>query len=95
MAMRRKKYSPEFKRTIVQEFEAGKTSGQLAREYEDSFEFDFVTPGDLDPSEKDVFQMADQIFDLNGGRSKKITEIRISETMKKELGSFRDALGVW
>ena len=34
MAMRRKKYSREFKLTVVQEFEAGKTSGQLAREYD-------------------------------------------------------------
>ena len=28
------KYSREFKLTVVQEFEAGKTNGQLAREYD-------------------------------------------------------------
>ena len=34
MTMKRKRYSKEFKLKVVHEFEAGKSSGQLAKEYD-------------------------------------------------------------
>ena len=39
--------------------------------------------------------MTDEILDLMGGRPGKIKEIKISETMRKELGSFIETNGVW
>jgi len=39
--------------------------------------------------------MTDYIFELVGGRPKVVKKVRISETMRKELGSFVEAEGLW
>jgi len=69
--------------------------GQFYVEYDESFEFRFVDPSELTPSERRNFEMTDEILDLMGGKPRKIKEIKISETMRKELGSFIETNGVW
>ncbi len=69
--------------------------GQFSIEYTDSFEFKFIDPKNLKNEEKRVFDMTDRILKLIGGKPKVIKEIRISETMRKQLGSFAEAEAVW
>ncbi len=69
--------------------------GQFSVEYAESFEFKFVDPKDLKPAEMEVFDKTSEILKLIGGKPKVIKEIRISETMRKELGSFIEAEGLW
>jgi len=68
---------------------------QFYSEYHESFEFKFIDPSDLTPSERNIFGMTDEILNLTGGKPRKIREIKISETMRKELGSFIEREGVW
>jgi hypothetical protein len=69
--------------------------GQFSIEYSESFEFKFVEPKDLKISEKKIFDRTEEILSLVGGRPKVVKEIKVSETMKKQLGSFVEADGVW
>ena len=69
--------------------------GQFSIEYAQSFEFKFIDPKDLRNEEKDIFNRTHQILELIGGKPQIVTEILISETMRKELGSFVEAEGLW
>jgi len=69
--------------------------GQFYKEYKESFEFKFVDTNQLTPSEREIFNVTGMIFDLIGGKPEIIKEIKISETMRKELGSFVEAEGLW
>lgn len=69
--------------------------GQFYREYNESFEFRFVDPGELSRAERRVFSMTPKIFRLIGGKPRRIREVRISETMRKEPGSFVETNGSW
>lgn len=68
---------------------------QFHKEYSESFEFKFVEERQLSRAERRVFRMTPQIFRLIGGKPRKIKRVRISETMRKEVGSFVDAGGAW
>jgi hypothetical protein len=68
---------------------------QFSVEYTQSFEFKFIDPKDLKPNEKRIFDMTNRIFELIGGKPRAIREIKVSETMRKELGSFVEAVGLW
>jgi hypothetical protein len=68
---------------------------QFSIEYIQSFEFKFVDPKDLKPEEKRIFALTSIIFELIGGKPRLVREIIISETMRKELGSFIEVEGVW
>ena len=72
-----------------------KDLGQFTLEYEENFEFKFVDYNNLTASERKVIDETDRIFALIGGRSRRIKEIKISETMRRKLGSFGEALGLW
>ena len=69
--------------------------GQFSFEYTESFEFKFVNPEDLKTQERKVFDKTEAILRLIGGKPKIVREIKISETMRKQLGSFVEAEGVW
>lgn len=69
--------------------------GQFSNEYAQSFEFKFVDPKNLKQEEKRIFDMTSRIFELIGGKPRVVKEIKISETMRKELGSFIEAEGLW
>ncbi|MCE7700245.1 MAG: hypothetical protein K8E24_015915, partial [Methanobacterium paludis] len=69
--------------------------GQFYKEYDNSFEFKFVGFNELTENEKEVFYYTTKIFKLLGGEPDNIKEIKISETMRKETGSFIEANGIW
>ena len=68
---------------------------QFYTEYNESFEFKFVNPSDLTPQERKIFDKTDEILSLIGGRPRKVREIKISETMRKELEPFTEREGAW
>lgn len=70
-------------------------SNEFFRQYNDSFEFEFVEPSNLTMTEKEVFSLTDNIFTLIGGRPRNVREISISETMRKELGLSTETTGLW
>jgi len=69
--------------------------GQFYSEYKESFKFKFVDPSDLTSQERENFSKTDRILNLIGGKPRNVKEIKISETMRKEFGSFVDLNGVW
>ena len=69
--------------------------GQFYSEYHESFEFKFIDPSDLTSREREIFGKTDETLNLIGGKPRKIKEIKISETMRKELVSFIERNGVW
>ena len=68
---------------------------QFYQEYKASFEFVFVDPNRLTSEEKAVLNQTDIIFRMIGGRPTQVKEIKVSETMRKSLGTFVDSDGVW
>lgn len=69
--------------------------GQFSKEYNESFEFKLVSPDKLKREEKKIFDMTDKILEIAGGRPKVVKEIVISETMRRDFGSFMEAEGLW
>ena len=69
--------------------------GEFQHQWNQSFEFKFVTEKDLTANERRVFQATDAILSLAGGRPKHVKTIQISETMRIDPNSFREAEGLW
>jgi hypothetical protein len=62
----------------------------------DAFEFKWVEPDSLSPTESEIWSKRDLIFGYFGGRPKCVREVRISETMVKEgTHASADADGLW
>jgi hypothetical protein len=64
-------------------------------EWNNSFEFKFVPRDNLTQAERKVFDCWPKIVGLVGGMPKHVREIRISETMRPEVGTGRDCQGLW
>lgn len=64
-------------------------------EWNDCFDFKFVSPEMLEDVERSVFDMTGRISDLVGGLPSRVQSVRISEKMRPETGSFSEAQGVW
>ena len=68
---------------------------QFKVEWNQSFEFKFVNPKDLTREERMIFDKTKQIVDLIGGLPKNVKKIMISETMRMETSSYKEATGLW
>lgn len=68
---------------------------QFKREWDESFQFKFIEEKDMTPKEKEIFRMTDAILSFIGGKPRKVRTIKISETMRLESHSFREATGLW
>jgi len=66
---------------------------QYQVEYNESFQYRFVDPNDLTPSETMIYQQKDRILSLIGGQPSSVKTIQISETMRLENDS--GTAGVW
>jgi hypothetical protein len=64
-------------------------------EWNDCFEFRFVSPDMLGHAERLVFDMTERIAALVGGLPSKVRAVKISETMRPETGGFSEARGLW
>jgi hypothetical protein len=69
--------------------------GHFHLEYVESFKFKFVNAEDLTSKEREIFDLTKEVFKLIGGKPKMIKQVKISETMRRELGSFVEAEGFW
>ncbi len=69
---------------------------RFTKEWNDSFEFDFVSSNELDEKERRIFEKRDEIMDLLGS-SITVKDVKISETMRlKSLkGSVEEPEGLW
>lgn len=64
-------------------------------EWNDCFEFKFVPHEKLTEAERAVFDTTGRIAALIGGLPLKIQEVKVSETMRPEMGGFSEARGLW
>ena len=67
---------------------------EFLRMWNDSFEFEFVSPSELTNKEKIVWSHAKQIMDLIGGKPEGVRSVRISESMRLSKSSV-EVVGVW
>ena len=64
-------------------------------EWNDSFEYDFVPIDALSRKERKIFALAQPMLTLVKTESKRVREIRVSNTMRLESFSANEAVGVW
>jgi hypothetical protein len=64
-------------------------------EWNSSFEFKFVPRNSLTPAEQKIFDCWQGLVQLVGGLPAQVREVRISETMRPDLGTGRECLGLW
>ena len=64
-------------------------------EWNDSFEYDFVPIEALSLQERKIFALAQPMLELVRTESKRVREIRVSNTMRLESFSANEAVGVW
>jgi hypothetical protein len=69
--------------------------GNFVSEWNDCFEFKFISPEKLAQAERSVFDMTGRIADLVGGLPSRVQSVKISETMRPETASFSEARGLW
>ncbi len=67
---------------------------QFYSEYTSSFKFEFIKINELNPSEREIFNKTNKILEIVG-KPKKVKDVKISKTMKKDTSSFIEATGVW
>ncbi len=68
---------------------------QFTSIYNDSFKFKIINPDKLNKKEKLIYQQTPQILNIFGGQPKKVKDIKISSTMRKDLYSEVQTLGCW
>lgn len=64
-------------------------------EWNDSFQFDFVPPDQLTPSERAIYDQTSPIMHFISARNTRVKEILISETMRLNRYNNNEAVGVW
>ncbi len=69
--------------------------GNFVSEWNNCFEFKFIPPEKLSASEKIIFDMTEKIAVLVGGMPAQVKDVKVSETMRPETGSFSEARGLW
>lgn len=69
--------------------------GTYRREWNESFTFDFVAPGQLTDAEREVFGRTDELLALAAdGRVARVREVSVSTTMRLDRGD-RECVGLW
>ena len=63
-------------------------------EYTSSFKFKLIKIDELNSSEREIFNKTKKILEIVG-KPKKVKNVKISMTMKKDMSSFIEATGVW
>ena len=63
--------------------------------YNLSFDFDFIELSELSNEEKLVYRNCNSIIDIFGGFPNNVKEIKISNSMRKDIFSNSETLGLW
>lgn len=58
---------------------------QFVTTYNDSFSFEFVTIENLTKSEREIFDMTNDILNLIDGKPRSVRDIKVSSTMRKDF----------
>lgn len=74
---------------------AVRTLEVAAREWKESFTFEFVDETSFRWGELEVWSLRDRITEIVGGRPRVVREIRVSEAMRPEMGNPREVVGLW
>lgn len=74
---------------------AVRTLEVAAREWKESFTFEFVDETSFTSGELEVWSLRDRIAEIVGGRPRVVREIRVSQTMRPEIGNPREVVGLW
>jgi len=69
--------------------------GQFVDNYNDSFEFNFITVRDMSHQEKSVYGLTQTIVKLFGGMPNNVASIKISSTMREDFLAGNATLGCW
>ena len=68
---------------------------QFRIDWNESFEFKFIEPWELNSYEKKIYDSIPRIVELIGGLPSNVKKIKISETMRMETSGFQEAAGLW
>lgn len=68
---------------------------EYVKEWNDSFEFEFVNPKDLTAKERAVYGNTKQIFEVVGGKPAEVKSVKISTTMRLGKPGSAEVVGVW
>jgi hypothetical protein len=68
---------------------------EFIRQHNESFQFHWVLPEQLCPSEFAVWKHTERILGYIGGRPNSVRDIRISETMRPGISSSIESVGLW
>jgi hypothetical protein len=63
--------------------------------WNDSFEYNFITRSELTNSEREIFDLTEQISALVGGMPIFVQSLKISDTMRSDASGFNEAMGIW
>lgn len=69
--------------------------GEYERQWAESFQFKFVPERRLDHQEQEIFAERKRIIEIAGGLPSSVKQIAISETMRPNLLTRSDAVGLW
>ncbi|MBP7555985.1 MAG: hypothetical protein KA821_06960 [Chitinophagaceae bacterium] len=68
---------------------------QFTTNYIDSFSFEFVAIENLTDKEREVYNLTTDILNLVDGKPRIVKDIKISSTMRKDLFSQNETVGIW
>jgi len=68
---------------------------QFVTTYNDSFSFEFVSIENLTKSEREIFDLTNDILNLIDGKPRTVRDIKISTTMRKDFFGQAETHGVW
>jgi hypothetical protein len=68
---------------------------QFVKQHNEGFCFDWVSPDDLTPQERTVWDQCSFILGMIGGRPGVVKDIRVSETMRRDPYASGETVGLW
>jgi hypothetical protein len=68
---------------------------QFVTTYNDNFSFEFVAIENLNKSEREIFDLTNEILNLVDGKPRTVRDIKISTTMRKDFFGQAETHGVW
>lgn len=69
--------------------------GQFVSNYNESYDFSYIDPNNLNEKEKEIYKFTPEIIELFGGHPERVKSISISSTMRKDFFTDVETLGCW
>jgi len=68
---------------------------QFKVEWNNSFDFEFISEEEMNQSEKEIYLQTNRILELIGGKPREVRKIKISKTMRLDDYTLNEANGIW